>query len=78
MVYGYDEGVVGVREGEALFAELYVHLLEVHDVEPLVIFLNGGPDDDLLLFGVHIQLVDFGRIGEVSDAPLEAFQRIPS
>lgn len=78
MGYRYDEGVVVVSEGEALLAQLDIHLLQVHYVEPLVVLFDGGPYHHLLLLGIHIQLVDLCRVGQVADAPLEAFQSIPS
>lgn len=54
MVYRDDECVVVVGERQTLLVDFNVHLLEIHNVESLVILLDCGPDDDLLLFGVSI------------------------
>ena len=54
MMYRYDEGVVGMGKRQALLTQLYVHLLEIHNVESFVILLICSPDNDFLLLRVDV------------------------
>lgn len=66
-----------MRVGEAILCEFDIEPLEINYIESLVVFLYCGLDDDLLLFLVHLQLVDLQGVGQVADTPLVALQGVP-
>lgn len=74
---GHHEGVVAVLPTQAFLGEFDpAGSPHVRDLEPLVVLLIRSFDHDLVLLGVYSNFEHLGRVGQVSDPPLEGVHSV--